>query len=224
MSSWSSRRSSGTRATRRRSSCSKCTTTASRWCRTVRGRRPRPTSPGSTRTGSGPRWNGTACERGGRSVAPLPRAPSGVRSAATRAPTTAQAGDGCRASGAVVASTGPRGARVTRIDPRRGGGATVRLERVEVEALRDLASQVDGLFAGGVPEHGADPVRDRLFPRAYVDPTEDRSEAEFQSVVHDDLVRAKSDAVAGLLAGLDGTTDRRGRLTLELAPADVEQW
>jgi len=113
---------------------------------------------------------------------------------------------------------------VTRIDPRRGGGATVRLERVEIEALRDLASQVDGLFAGGVPEHGADPVRDRLFPRAYVDPTEDRAEDDFQSIVHEDLVQAKSEAVAALLADLDASADGRGRVTLVLDPPALEHW
>ena len=113
---------------------------------------------------------------------------------------------------------------MTRIDRRRGGGATVRLEGVEIDALRDLAGQVERLFAGGVPEHGADPIRDRLFPRAYVDPTEDRAEDDFQPVVHEDLVRAKAEAVAALLADLDATTDCRDRVTLELDPPAVEQW
>ena len=35
------------------------------------------------------------------------------------------------------------------------------------------------------------PRPDRLFPRAYLDPTEEDAEAEWQSLVHDDLVRAK---------------------------------
>jgi hypothetical protein len=113
---------------------------------------------------------------------------------------------------------------VTRIDPRRGGGATVRLEAVEIDALRDLAGQVEQLFAGGVPEHGVDPIRDRLFPRAYVDPTEDRAEDDFQSVVHEDLVRAKSEAVAALLADLDASADGRGRVTLRLEGEAIERW
>jgi len=113
---------------------------------------------------------------------------------------------------------------VTKIERRRGGGATVRLERVEIDALRDLAGQVDQLFAGGVPEHGVDPIRDRLFPRAYVDPTEDRAEDDFQSVVHEDLVRAKSEAVAGLLADLDASADGRGRVTLQLDAEAIEHW
>ena len=52
---------------------------------------------------------------------------------------------------------------------------------------------------------------DRLFPRAYLDPTEDTSEGEWQSLVHDDLVKNKLaafDDVAALLAasstGADG--------------------
>jgi hypothetical protein len=111
-----------------------------------------------------------------------------------------------------------------KIDRRRGGGATVRFDAVEVAALRDLAGQVRQVLSGGVPDHGTDPIRGRLFPRAYVDPTEDRSEDEFQSVVHEDLVRAKSDAVAALLADLETSTDRRDRLTVELDAAGVEQW
>ena len=113
---------------------------------------------------------------------------------------------------------------MTKIEPRRDGGATVRFEGIEVAALRDLAAQVAQVLGGGVPEHGTDPVRDRLFPRAYVDPTEDRAETDFQSVVHEDLVRAKADAVAGLLVKLGGSTDRRDRLTLELDRAGIEQW
>jgi len=113
---------------------------------------------------------------------------------------------------------------VTKIDRRRDGGATVRFEAVEIAALRDLATQVDQLYAGGVPEHGADPIRDRLFPRAYVDPTEDVAETEFQSVVHDDLVRAKSDALTGLLADLDAAADRKGRVSLELGTEELDRW
>jgi hypothetical protein len=113
---------------------------------------------------------------------------------------------------------------VTRIDRHGDGGATVRFEDVEVAALRDLAAQVGQVLGGGVPEHGSDPIRDRLFPRAYIDPTEDRAESDFQSVVHEDLVRAKSDAVAALIADLDASAGRRDRVTLELDRAGVEEW
>ena len=42
---------------------------------------------------------------------------------------------------------------------------------------------------------------ERLFPRAYLDPTEEDAETEWQAVVHDDLVREK-------LAALDAVARR----------------
>ncbi len=104
-------------------------------------------------------------------------------------------------------------------------GLMVTLYPAEVEVLRDLAGQLESLFAGGVPERGGDPTRDRLFPRAYLDPTEDEAEQEWQSVVHEDLVRAKSDAVAGLMGSLDeGKEKRNESVEVSLAPEVVEQW
>lgn len=107
---------------------------------------------------------------------------------------------------------------------RSGDAVVVRLEPEEIAALRDLAGQVSTVLRGGVPEHGTDPVRDRLFPRAYLDPTEDRSESEFQSLVHEDLVAAKAGAVTSFLADLDATTDRKGRTSVTLDPEGLEQW
>lgn len=91
--------------------------------------------------------------------------------------------------------------------------------------LRDLAGQLESLFAGGVPERGGDPTRDRLFPRAYLDPTEDEAESEWQVAVHEDLVRQKSAAVGALMETLDlGTAGRKGMTQLTLDLAVVEQW
>lgn len=105
------------------------------------------------------------------------------------------------------------------------GRLVLTLFPLDVEVLRDLAGQLESLFEGGVPERGGDPLRDRLFPRAYLDPTEDSAETEWQSAVHDDLVRQKSDAVAALVDSLDtGKTNRDGALELTLAPELVEQW
>jgi hypothetical protein len=95
----------------------------------------------------------------------------------------------------------------------------------EVEVLRDLAGQLDSLYEGGVPARGEDATRDRLFPRAYLDPTEDEAEGEWQSVVHADLVRTKSDALAALVDSLDTAKAKRGdTVEITLAPEDVEQW
>ena len=39
-----------------------------------------------------------------------------------------------------------------------------------------------------------DAVTQRLFPRAYLDPTEEEAESQWQELVHDDLVEARLDA------------------------------
>ena len=91
--------------------------------------------------------------------------------------------------------------------------------------LRDLAGQLESLFDGGVPERGGDPTRDRLFPRAYLDPTEDEAESEWQVAVHEDLVRQKSAAVGALVDSLDtGTAKRKGTHRAHPRPEVVEQW
>jgi hypothetical protein len=104
-------------------------------------------------------------------------------------------------------------------------GLVLVLHASEAEVLQDLAGQLESLLRGGVPERGGDPTRDRLFPRAYLDPTEDAAETEWQSVVHEDLVREKSEAVQALVDSLDtGTAGRRDTVTLTLAPEAVERW
>jgi hypothetical protein len=108
---------------------------------------------------------------------------------------------------------------------RSGDRLVLTLYPAEVEVLRDLAGQLESLFEGGVPERGGDPTRDRLFPRAYLDPTEDESESEWQVAVHEDLVRQKSEAVGALVDSLDtGTAKRKGVTELTLEPEIVEQW
>jgi len=105
------------------------------------------------------------------------------------------------------------------------GRLVVTLYAPEVEVLRDLAGQLESLFEGGVPERGGDPTRDRLFPRAYLDPTEDEAETEWQRVVHGDLVREKSKALATLVESLDdGKVKRNETVEITLAPEEVEQW
>ena len=103
-------------------------------------------------------------------------------------------------------------------------GVVVTFASEEVEVLRSLASQLTEVLDGGVPVHGTDSVRDRLFPRAYVDPTEDRAERDFQSVVHEDLVRAKSDAAQMLIDGLDHGRSRRAGTEVVLTGVELEQW
>ena len=103
-------------------------------------------------------------------------------------------------------------------------GVVLTFEAEEVAYLRAELGRTTGQLDGGVPEHGADPVRDRLFPRAYVDPTEDRAERDFQSVVHDDLVLAKTTGLTAITDALDQGRERRGRTEVMVATAALEGW
>src|SRR3954454_9857812 len=106
----------------------------------------------------------------------------------------------------------------------KSGGVVLTFEAEEVAYLRSEGDRTTGELDGGVPQHGVDPVRDRLFPRAYVDPTEDRAEHEFQSVVHEDLVLAKSTGLAAIGTALDRGRERRGRTEVALATDELEGW
>jgi hypothetical protein len=104
-------------------------------------------------------------------------------------------------------------------------GIALILDAAEVAVLRDLAGQIDGLLTGGTPDRGGDAVRERLFPRAYLDPTADAQETEFQSVVHEELVRAKSEAATALLDALDAATPAgRSSVRVALDREGVERW
>jgi hypothetical protein len=62
---------------------------------------------------------------------------------------------------------------------------------------------------------------DRLFPRAYLDPTEDDAEAEWQGIVHDDLARGKIAAFEEVARHLEhATADADGLVRLELTPEE----
>jgi hypothetical protein len=116
---------------------------------------------------------------------------------------------------------------------RDGDRLVLTLHPEEVETLRDLGRQLETLLdepdpaTGAVPgvDRGRDPVRDRLFPRAYLDPTADEEERDWQSAVHGDLVKEKSEAVEALMASLDVDLPADGGFVeVELDGATAEQW
>jgi hypothetical protein len=106
----------------------------------------------------------------------------------------------------------------------KGDSIVVSLSSTEVAVLRNLAEELGGLMQGGVPERGSDPVRERLFPRAYLDPTEDEAESDWQSVVHEDLVRDRAAALQAVIGALDRAGARRGDVQVTLSRPEVEQW
>lgn len=102
----------------------------------------------------------------------------------------------------------------------RDGGLVVRLYSQEVELLamtRDMLSIVE--------EPPAGEVRDRLYPRAYLDPTEETAQAEYDALVHDDLVQARRSALGVIVDGLDGAeANRKGVVEIVLGPDQEMQW
>ncbi len=69
-----------------------------------------------------------------------------------------------------------------------------------------------------------DTVRRRLFPLAYLDPTEEEAEQEWQRMVHPELVRTKLEALSLLAASLERASETRGRAEIVLSPDETEAW
>ncbi|HEY7440064.1 MAG TPA: DUF2017 family protein [Acidimicrobiia bacterium] len=108
---------------------------------------------------------------------------------------------------------------------RRGDEFELVLYENEVSLLRDLTGQLDGILGAGAPDdRGTDPVRERLFPRAYLDPTEDVAEEDWQHAVHDDLVRAKAENLATVVGTLDGLHMSRGKAKVSLSGEQLDEW
>jgi hypothetical protein len=59
----------------------------------------------------------------------------------------------------------------------RSGGFDVVLEPGEAAVLTRLCEELTTLLSAEAEEERSDPVLERLFPRAYLDPTEEEAEA-----------------------------------------------
>jgi Domain of unknown function (DUF2017) len=105
---------------------------------------------------------------------------------------------------------------------RKGEGVLVSLDSNEVELLRAVPDQLQTVLAG--PGGKDDPVYNRLFPSAYLDPTEESAEREWQELVHPELLRERLAAVELVTATLDRAVTKRGRAEVELTADEVEAW
>jgi hypothetical protein len=104
---------------------------------------------------------------------------------------------------------------------RRDGRLDVTLEAAELALLRELPEQLRALYQGD----DADPARERLFPRAYLDPTEEQAEEEWQALVYPDLLSTRLESLDRLTASLDAAEPaRKDRVVLHLEPDDVQAW
>ena len=105
---------------------------------------------------------------------------------------------------------------------RRGDGVLVSLDPNELELLRNVPTELQGVLSG--PASKDDPVYNRLFPSAYLDPTEENAEREWQELVHPELLRERLAALELVIATLDRAVTKRGRAEVELAPDEVDAW
>jgi uncharacterized protein DUF2017 len=110
-----------------------------------------------------------------------------------------------------------------RVAPR-GSTFLLRLHEREVQVLEWVFADLERLLGA---EAGSDPVTQRLFPRAYLDPTEESAESEWQSLVHGDLVESRRSALGVVVSGLGSASEMAGGSGMRevaLDRAAAEQW
>jgi hypothetical protein len=109
---------------------------------------------------------------------------------------------------------------VSRRFTRKGDALLISLSGPERELLvRWIPDQLRAIYHS---DDSQDTARTRLFPRAYLDPTEEGAEEEWQALVHPELLRSRLDALTRVVGALDeAAPGRRGSLVVELGPDDV---
>ena len=95
------------------------------------------------------------------------------------------------------------------------------IDPAEVELLRALPGELRGLYEADDP---GDPVHERLFPRAYLDPTQEEAEAEWQQLVHPELLRERLEALELIGSSLERGEPHRGRVRVELSEDETQAW
>lgn len=94
----------------------------------------------------------------------------------------------------------------------------------EVEVLQTVFADLGRMLGD---RSSVDVVTQRLFPRAYLDPTEEDAERHWQELVHDDLVESRLTAMTDVVRSLDSALPARGMRDgreLVLGEALVAHW
>jgi hypothetical protein len=84
---------------------------------------------------------------------------------------------------------------------RRDGSVVLTLHEREMQVLQWVFSDLGRMLTN---DSSVDVVTQRLFPRAYLDPTEETAENQWQELVHDDLVEIRLTAMTDVVRSLDG--------------------
>lgn len=90
---------------------------------------------------------------------------------------------------------------------RREGSLVLTLADREIQVLQWVLSDLGRMLTDG---SSIDAVTQRLFPRAYLDPTEEAAETEWQATVHDELVEMRLTAMTDVVRSLDGAVEIEG--------------
>lgn len=106
----------------------------------------------------------------------------------------------------------------------RSGGYDAVLDPGEAAVLTKLCDELTTMLSGDSDREGSDPVAERLYPRAYLDPTEEDAEAEWQRLAHGDLVDGRRRALAIVEGTLAAATVRRGRFEMTLSEEQAQAW
>jgi hypothetical protein len=107
------------------------------------------------------------------------------------------------------------------------GPGTIRVtfDEIEVELLRQIPAELEAIYHGTDP----DPARERLFPRPYLDPTEEEAEEQWNALVVPELLRERLEGLNAVLGTLDGgnvirTTSDREQTEVVLGPEELHLW
>jgi hypothetical protein len=96
----------------------------------------------------------------------------------------------------------------------------VSLAPEEMQLLVGLPDQLRAVLAA--PR--GDPAADRLFPQAYLDPTEEAAEVEYEALVQPDLLRQRLDALELVTASFPRAVEVGEWREIALSPDDVAAW
>ncbi len=98
----------------------------------------------------------------------------------------------------------------------------VSITEEEAELLRSIPGELSSVLSA--PADPNDPVSERLFPRAYLDPTEEGAEREWQELVRPELVRERLASLERLTKSLERGQAREGRVEVELDSDEAQAW
>ncbi|MGB2757494.1 MAG: DUF2017 family protein [Acidimicrobiia bacterium] len=109
---------------------------------------------------------------------------------------------------------------------RGGKGISILLDVQVVDLLTAILSEhEDWLHTPAIgPDGNVDPAHQRIYPRAYLDPTEDEAEAHWQSHVHADMAAEKLGAVGLMRRALEAAPNERRGTKIDISYEDLDRW